>query len=440
MRDGRPVHDFRADLDHALACEARDEILQAEAIYRAVLQRAPGQADASQRLAHLALRRGQAAAAVSLLESALRLAPGHPQLNIDLAIALANADDFPAAISSLEATLGTTPDNSPAWLLLGQLRDSTGDRAGALKAWYQAITRAQRAGFWKDRETTPVHLLDAVIDAIAAVRQGRRELFFAVLDTARQQFGAKAVTRVERALTGYLGEWDSTPADPRQRPKFFFFPDLPNPPYHDPALQPWAGQLLAAFPQIRADALRVLNEDRRLPNFIPADARVEDYVSGAGAAPSWEAFFFYRRGTRFAANHERCPATSAALESIELCRIADQAPEILFSILKPGSHINPHHGVSNVRLVMHLPLSVPHSCALNLVGHGEHHWQEGRLVMFDDTYLHEAWNRSDETRIVLLMDCWNPHLTAPEKIAVKELIEMISGLHEATWTRKPSVN
>ena len=89
---------------------------------------------------------------------------------------------------------------------------------------------------------------------------------------------------------------------------------------------------------------------------------------------------------------------------------------------------------------MHLPLFVPHSCALNLVGHGEHHWQEGRLVMFDDTYLHEAWNRSDETRIVLLMDCWNPHLTAPEKIAVKELIEMISGLHEATWTRKPSVN
>jgi len=223
-----------------------------------------------------------------------------------------------------------------------------------------------------------------------------------------------------------------------QRPKFFFFPGLPNAPYHDPGLQPWADRLSAAFPQIRADALRVLNEDRRLPNFVPEGARVEDYVSGAGPAPSWEAFFFYRRGTRFSANHERCPATSAALASIELCHIAEQAPEILFSILKPGSQINPHHGVSNVRLVMHLPLFVPPSCALHLVGHGEHHWQEGRLVMFDDTYLHEAWNRSDETRIVLLMDCWNPYLTEAEKVAVKELIETISGLHQADSTPKLS--
>lgn len=438
MRPDSPVHEFSADLDRALACEARNEVLQAEAIYVAVLRRAPGQADASQRLAQLALRRGQAAIAVRLLESALRLDPGHPQLGVDLAVALANADDLAAAITSLQATLSRTPGSPPAWLLLGQLREATGDSLGALKAWYQAITRAQRAGLWKDPETTPLPLLEGVVDAIRAVRQGRRELFFAVLEPARQQYGTKALTRVERALTGYLREWDSTPADPMQRPKFFFFPGLPNAPYHDPALQPWAVRLRAAFPQIRADALRVLNEDQRLPDFVPAGARVEDYVSGTGPAPSWEAFFFYRRGTRFAANHERCPATSAALESIELCRIAEQAPEILFSILKPGSHINPHHGVSNVRLVVHLPLAVPRSCALHLIGHGEHHWQEGRLVMFDDTYLHEAWNRSDDTRIVLLMDCWNPYLTEAEKVAVKELIETISGLHEAGWAPRPA--
>jgi aspartate beta-hydroxylase len=80
---------------------------------------------------------------------------------------------------------------------------------------------------------------------------------------------------------------------------------------------------------------------------------------------------------------------------------------------------------------MHLPLVVPPACALNLIDRGEHHWEEGRLVMFDDTYLHEAWNRSDRTRIILLMDCWNPHLNPVEKLALKELIEMITGLHEA---------
>ncbi len=85
----------------------------------------------------------------------------------------------------------------------------------------------------------------------------------------------------------------------------------------------------------------------------------------------------------------------------------------------------------NGQQVLHLPLVVPRDCALNLVDRGEHRWEEGRLVMFDDTYLHEAWNRSDQTRIVLLMDCWNPYLSGVERQAVKRLVETISGINEA---------
>jgi aspartate beta-hydroxylase len=81
--------------------------------------------------------------------------------------------------------------------------------------------------------------------------------------------------------------------------------------------------------------------------------------------------------------------------------------------------------------VMHLPLSVPTDCALNVSGGGEHCWREGELVMFDDTYLHEAWNRSDSVRIVLLMDCWNPHLAVPERLALQLLLETIGGLGRA---------
>ncbi len=47
-------------------------------------------------------------------------------------------------------------------------------------------------------------------------------------------------------------------------------------------------------------------------------------------------------------------------------------------------------------------------------------------MMFDDTYQHEAWNRSASTRMILLMDCWNPHLTDPERLAAKQLVETIS--------------
>ena len=107
---------------------------------------------------------------------------------------------------------------------------------------------------------------------------------------------------------------------------------------------------------------------------------------------------------------------------------ADQAPEICFSVLSPQTHIKPHHGVTNTRLVMHLPLIVPSNCALNLIDAGIHEWVEGELVMFDDTFLHESWNRSDSTRVIVLMDCWNPHLTAVERQACTRLIEMISSL------------
>ncbi|HJW11214.1 MAG TPA: aspartyl/asparaginyl beta-hydroxylase domain-containing protein, partial [Albitalea sp.] len=270
----------------------------------------------------------------------------------------------------------------------------------------------------------------------------RQELYLGSYDDLRQQYGAAELKRVDQALWGYLHKREWAPPDPRQRPKFLYFPGLPDTPYLDPYLQPWASRLQAAFPVIRDEALRLLADEVPLRNFInfKEGDPVENVLTSSGPRPpSWEAFFFYRHGARFDDNHARCPQTSALLESIELCRIADEAPEICFSVLRPGTTIMPHYGVTNTRVVMHLPLIVPPDCALNLIDAGEHHWREGELVMFDDTFKHEAWNRSNATRIILLMDCWNPHLTEVEKLAVKQLIETISGLHLASQPRDERV-
>jgi len=78
--------------------------------------------------------------------------------------------------------------------------------------------------------------------------------------------------------------------------------------------------------------------------------------------------------------------------------------------------------------VRHLPLLVPPDCALQLVDAGTRAWIEGQLVMFDDTYLHEAWNRSSSIRVILLMDCWNPHLTAPEREAIVRITQLIASM------------
>lgn len=318
-----------------------------------------------------------------------------------------------------------TPEN---WLLWGHVKQSAGAPDLALKAWFRAIDLAQRRGQWVSEATTPPPLRAMVLSAMRQLAAGRAELLQSVLAQTRSECGGLALTRVDRALANYLGAVKDGPTDPRQRPKFLYIPGLPDAPYHDPLLQPWAARLQQAYEPVRDEAMSLLSDHGVFESFLTfgPNAKVSDYVGGQGEKPSWDAFFFYRHGERYDANHMRCPQTSAVLEEIDLCRIKAQAPEVCFSLLAPGSHIKPHYGVTNSRLVMHLPLKVPADCALNIVDAGEHHWQEGKLMMFDDTYQHEAWNRSSETRLILLMDCWNPHLTAEERVAITRLVECIS--------------
>lgn len=421
----------------AVEADVAGQAIAAELLYIALLREFPGVPALVRRLARLANLRGDAERAVALLSNCRAGAEDDGNVALELAQSLAAAGRSAEAERTLEALVAASPDHTIGWLVLGRLREIQGDSPGALKAWYQAVVRSQRNGRWHDMDSTPLQWRDLVVRAIERVRDGRRELFFGAYDSLRALHGASELRRVDRALAGWMREWDATPVDPRQRPRFFYFPGLPDGPYHDPMLQPWARRLAEAFGDIRDDALRVTVEDGALPNFIdpPDGGRGDEYVDGEGPNPSWKAFFFYRHGERLDENHARCPKTSAVLESIEQCRIHEEAPEILFSVLAPGSHIKAHHGVSNVRLVMHLPLVVPPDCALRLVDHGDHVWEEGRLVLFDDTFLHEAWNHSSRTRLVLLMDCWNPHLSAVEKVAVKQLIETISGLHLAAEPR-----
>jgi aspartate beta-hydroxylase len=119
------------------------------------------------------------------------------------------------------------------------------------------------------------------------------------------------------------------------------------------------------------------------------------------------------------------------VDRLPLSIVPGHGPEILYSVFKPGTHLLPHQGVTNSRVVGHLPLIVPEQCALN-VGGELHEWQEGRVVVFDDTFEHEAWNRSGSTRVVLIFDLWNPYLTEAERAAVTDIVVDISQFREAS--------
>jgi aspartyl/asparaginyl beta-hydroxylase (cupin superfamily) len=90
----------------------------------------------------------------------------------------------------------------------------------------------------------------------------------------------------------------------------------------------------------------------------------------------------------------------------------------MFSALAPHSHIPPHHGETNARLIVHLPLIVPEHCRYR-VGFEERRWKVGEILIFDDSIEHEARNDSDELRVVLIFDIWNPLLSMAERDMVK---------------------
>ena len=77
-------------------------------------------------------------------------------------------------------------------------------------------------------------------------------------------------------------------------------------------------------------------------------------------------------------------------------------------------------GVTNTRTIIHLPLIVPPGCAFR-VGGETREWREGEAFAFDDTIEHEAWNKSQQDRAVLILDVWNPYLSEHEHEMIRRL-------------------
>lgn len=97
-----------------------------------------------------------------------------------------------------------------------------------------------------------------------------------------------------------------------------------------------------------------------------------------------------------------------------------KSPTIMFSLFRGHARIPAHTGMFNTRLICHLPLIVPPGCGFR-VGNETREWREGKLLIFDDSIEHEAWNDSGEDRVVLIFDVWRPELSEQERHEVSAL-------------------
>lgn len=418
----------------ARAALERDDVIAAERDFSHLLEQAPSDAEALQFLAARHLSRGDAARAIEMLGAVSLAQPDNGAVWYQLGSAQMAAGDFAAAAESLQCGLQRVPQMFVARLRLGISLQQLGHENDALVAYFSAINSAQAQGRWLSDQTTPPGMREAVKYAMNYVDVGRHDLFDAVIEPLRQRHGAGALGRVEHALAIYLGEQPLNLPDTRQKPKFLYFPDVPSQTYYAQDRFPWHRDLEAATQTIREELSEVLHQGAdNLEPFLGTHQpeALYTHLSSTGSEDArWDAFFFYRHGDRYDDHCRRCPKTIALLDSMPMVRIREHGPEALFSVLRPGTHILPHRGVTNTRLVTHLPLIVPSDCAIK-VGGEDHVWQEGQCVTFDDTFEHEAWNDSDQTRVVLIVDSWNPDLTEVEQQAVSDLVASIGDFNRA---------
>jgi aspartyl/asparaginyl beta-hydroxylase (cupin superfamily) len=211
-----------------------------------------------------------------------------------------------------------------------------------------------------------------------------------------------------------------------QRPTSYYFPGLPQRRYYERSELPWAAQIEAAAPAIKAELLDFLAEgdDAFSPYMVTDPTRPRTEYHGLVDNPDWSTLYIFSKGRRVPEMEERFPQTLLAVERLDLPRITVRAPSILFSRLAGGARIPPHHGVMNARLICHLPLIVPPGCGFR-VGDEVREWREGELLVFDDTVEHEAWNDSDSDRIILIFDVWRPEVSSDERRAIAALFGVV---------------
>jgi aspartyl/asparaginyl beta-hydroxylase (cupin superfamily) len=362
-----------------------------------------------------ALARNDAAAAQRHFEVATRADPAAAALWINLAKAHRLLNDDAGERAALESALGTDQRHLIALIRLAELHERRGE-------FGEAVTRWGGVAALSSEHISAGPELRAIFDhARAFLAERKEQLADALAADLRDDLDAASSRdrrRVNAAIDHMLG----------RRPIYtnycfgMHYPFLPADEYFDREHFPWLAGLEAQTAVIRAEVVELLaSEDPGLSPYVTMPPGTPPNLwSELDGSPAWSALHLWKDGERIEGACARAPKTAKIVESLPLAGIPGRAPTVFFSILKAGKHIPPHTGVTNTRTIIHLPLVVPPACSFR-VGGETREWREGEAFAFDDTIEHEAWNRSDQDRAVLILDCWNPHLSEHERAMICRL-------------------
>ncbi|MCH8617098.1 aspartyl/asparaginyl beta-hydroxylase domain-containing protein [Sphingomonas sp. SM33] len=411
---GGTIHQHLEAAQHARSAGQRDV---ARKHLEAVLAIDSEEPSARNLLGVDALERQDAGASADHFEIACRREPDNRGHWINLATARRMLGNAAAEEAALEKALTLDQTDLLALIRLAELYERQGRSAKAADRWRAVIQLSSHI------EDPSPEFLAIVERAKNAVREEKRQLATAVADALDAEL-SEASVRDRRRMQAASDAWLGKRAIYANHCEGLHYPFLPADEFFDREHFTWLEQLEAATAVVIEELKAVL---------ATPDVGLVPYISMPEGMPAnkwseldksldWGALHLWKEGERNDAVCARVPRTAALLESLPLPRISGRAPNAFFSILKAGAHIPPHTGVTNVRSVVHLPLIVPAGCAFR-VGGETRSWRVGEAFVFDDTIEHEAWNRSNEDRAVLIIDTWNPHLSEHERAMIRRLYE-----------------
>ncbi|XP_037612921.1 aspartyl/asparaginyl beta-hydroxylase isoform X9 [Sebastes umbrosus] len=156
---------------------------------------------------------------------------------------------------------------------------------------------------------------------------------------------------------------------------------------------------------IREEALAVM--DQSTGSFIPEEENLRE-------KGEWGQYTIWQQGKKVGNACQGVPKTCSLLERYAEATGCKRG-QIKFSVMHPGTHVWPHTGPTNCRLRMHLGLVVPkQGCRIRCTD-DTRKWEEGKVLIFDDSFEHEVWQDADSYRLIFIVDVWHPELTAYQR-------------------------
>jgi aspartyl/asparaginyl beta-hydroxylase (cupin superfamily) len=390
-----------------------------------LIARAGEQPAALNALGLQALAEAERAKAAAFFRRAIAADPHSPELWMNLAKACREQGDDSGEAEALEGALAIDRRHFMALVRTAELFERTGEEGRAAECWGGVLAMA--AGI-EERSPALEAMLAHAGEAVARRRAGFADLVEQGLAEARGALEAADRRRFDACIDHALG----------RRPIYanqcagMHFPFLPAEEFFERHHFPWLERIEAQTETIRGELEALLAEDEgALRPYVAMDPGTPaNKWSPLDRKLDWSALHLWKDGRRDDSVCDRVPLTAAAVEALPLSDLPGRTPTVFFSLLRPGTHLPAHTGVSNVRTIIHLPLIVPPGCGFR-VGGETREWEVGRAWAFDDTIEHEAWNRSDRLRAILIFDVWNPYITETERELLRRFYE-VAGAADAS--------